>query len=298
MSPASPKKTSKSSKSLSDAHEHGDWRGYSSQMPTKQRRRLLRRANWEEELDDEQELGIEPISGLKRVGRLFWATVFFLPVNLLLSYTLLRTLYAAREKMLAESLYTSIPVWFTLIGVVVFFCFLIMRILTPVLLWLYVLGHEATHAITSLMCFRGVHSFKVDTTGGYVDTEADNPLVSLSPYFIPLWLILWSALYWGVQLIYPFAHDEKIFYGGFGFWMSFHVYWTIRVIPREQPDLLENGLFFSFLYIALMNLIVLVVILALFELISWGDFYSNLKEAALLFWDLACRFYETLLSLT
>ncbi len=296
MSQARAKRSSKSSKAQSDAHEHGDWRGYGSLMPPTHKRRLMRRAHWEDELADELESGIEPISGLKRVGRIFWATVLFLPVNLMLSYTLVRTLYAARDKVLTESLYTSIPVWFTLIGVVVFCVLIFMRVLAPILSWLYVLGHESTHAITSLMCFRGVHSFKVDTTGGYVDTEADNPLVSLSPYFIPLWLIVWSALYWGVQLIYPFAHDEKVFYGGFGFWLSFHIYWTIRVIPREQPDLLENGLYFSFLYVGLMNLIVLVIILALFDVISWGDFFVNAEETVYIFWHLACRFYETLLS--
>ncbi len=261
------------------------------QAPPQKQKQLLLPFDDEEAMLHDYDEGVAPISGLRRVGRIFWATVLFLPLSLVLSFALLRSLLEAMPKVDVSSLLTSTSVWSAFIGLLVFFILFLMRVFGRALLYVYILGHELTHALTSILCFRGVAGIKVSLDGGYVDTEADNPVVALSPYFVPFWLIVWMGSVWAVQKLFPFHYGDYVLYGGFGFWLTFHVYWTIWVIPREQPDLLENGLYFSTLFIGLMNLIMLVIILAVFEVISWAGFYGHIVEVITLFVDIAARLY-------
>ena len=81
--------------------------------------------------------------------------------------------------------------------------------------------------------------------------------------------------------IVPFESYGAWFYAGFGFWWSFHVYWTMWVIPREQPDLLENGVVFSFLIIMLTNIAALLLVLRCFGVISLHGYWTDFKSCAL-----------------
>jgi hypothetical protein len=46
---------------------------------------------------------------------------------------------------------------------------------------------------------------------------------------------------------------------------TFHMVWTLWMIPRDQPDLKENGTFLSLVVIYLANLLVLVALLCVAE---------------------------------
>ncbi len=301
MSDLFQQKTRLSTRKPAPAPEHGDWRrpvanpADTEHLPTPDLslfKRLFLRVSYLEaadndyyfdqlrqrQLEEEQYAQTTPIHGIRRVGRIFWGIVILLPLSMLVSYALLLTLYQQHEEVDLTALLTSTRVWFALIGGAALGCLFILGMLRPLLLLIYVLGHEATHAITSYLCFRHVTSFKVGIDGGYIDTEADNPLVALSPYFVPLWLILFSSLLWGANLLFPFEHYEKIFYANFGFWLAFHIYWTLWIIPREQPDFLENGILFSSLYIGLMNLVMMVIIFVFFDVISLREFWENLLQ--------------------
>ncbi len=292
--------------------EHGDWRCAVDGAPDIEKsaaksqnlfKRLYLRASYleatshESYLDElrhyqyaeEQNSMIEPIDGLKRVGRIFWGIVILLPLSLMTSYALIRTLMEQQDWINLSSILTSEPVWFALVGACSLACIFFAGIFRPILLFFYVLGHEATHVIFSYLCFRKVSSFKVGLDGGYVDTEADNPLVALSPYFFPIWLVLFSSLLWGINLIIPIAHYEKLFYASFGFWLAFHVYWTLWIIPREQPDFLENGILFSALYIWVMNMGMLILLFALFDVITFSSFAENFLSIAHKLFEMASR---------
>ena len=159
----------------------------------------------------------------------------------------------------------------------------------------YVLGHELTHALAAMLCFGKVQALSVDVDGGYVDTDTDNLFVSLAPYFVPLWMLLWLGVLFVANWIYPFAAYLPWFYAGFGFWWAFHVYWTLWVIPREQPDLLENGVVLSFMIIMLTNVVALLLMLRCFGVLSFHgyaqDFVVAAREIAAAFadlWQLLC----------
>jgi hypothetical protein len=56
-----------------------------------------------------------------------------------------------------------------------------------------------------------------------------------------------------------------LFYAAIGVTWAFHMVWTLWMIPRDQPDLKENGTFLSLVIIYLANLLVLVLLLCAAE---------------------------------
>ena len=89
----------------------------------------------------------------------------------------------------------------------------------------------------------------------------------------------------------PFETYQAWFYAGFGFWWAFHIYWTLWVIPREQPDLLENGVVLSFMIIMLTNIAALLLVLRCFGVISLRgyarDFLTCAQDIYTTYHDLA-----------
>src|SRR4051812_1792564 len=57
-------------------------------------------------------------------------------------------------------------------------------------MWLYVFGHELTHAVTGLMSGARIHSFKARSHGGEVELSKANAFIALSPYVVPLYAVL------------------------------------------------------------------------------------------------------------
>lgn len=136
-------------------------------------------------------------------------------------------------------------------------------LLERLFLYFYVLGHELTHAIFVYACLGKVGGISVSADGGYIMTNKSNVLISLSPYFVPFWtvvILLFSTIL-GLVTDIPY-HREALYLLIGGSW-AFHLLWTLWMIPRDQPDLKENGVFFSLVVIYLTNVIVLSVLLCL-----------------------------------
>ncbi len=221
-----------------------------------------------------------PIRGWQCWLRRALAVLVLLPLSLITVMAVLLQFYHAAPAFEQFSFWLSEPVWFSLLGAVLFVSLKTTRLFDPVLIFIYVVGHEMTHALTVLCSFGRVHDVKIDLSGGYVETESDNLIIALSPYFVPLWMLLWMGVVWLADVIYPFEEANAWFYAGFGFWWSFHLFWTCWVIPREQPDMLENGLLFSMLFIIITNIAVLVGVLACFGAISMTGFWADFKVSA------------------
>lgn len=134
-------------------------------------------------------------------------------------------------------------------------------LLKPFFLYLYVLGHELTHA-TFVLCFRGrVTDIHVSTEGGYITTDKTNLLIALSPYFVPFWSVVCALCYALLRLAAePKPGWDLAFYALMGATWTFHLVWTLWMIPRDQPDLKQNGTFLSLVVIYLANLLVLVAL--------------------------------------
>ncbi len=223
------------------------------------------------------------IRGWARVIHLLLALLILLPVSIVSTFTLLRLLYSSGSQIDASFLLQT-PVWFTLMGAASYTALQYSKLLHRLLVYTYVVGHEMTHAIATICCFGKIHNMKIALNGGYVETDKNNFFIALSPYFVPLWMMVWvgvlSLLNWGFEIPY----GEQILFAGLGFWWAFHIYWTLWILPREQPDMLENGLFFSSLLIWVMNMGILVGILALFNLLSLREYLKALVYSAQQIW--------------
>ncbi len=290
-------------RNASPAREHGDWRlplehpAEAEHLPSLSlslwRRLQLRAEYWQEA---EIEPPIIPIQGWPRFLRLVISLFVLLPLSVVMVFALLLQLYQAAPTM-GQRFWLSEPVWFTLVGVAGFISLMVAKFAEPLLIYIYVLGHESTHAVAAVLSFGKINAFKFDLNGGYVETDADNLFIALSPYFTPFWMLVWMLLLWLGNLCFPFASYVAWFYGGFGFWWAFHLYWTFWVIPREQPDMLENGLLFSMLVIMVMNIGLLLGILWGFGVITPEGYWQGFVQSALRIADALGAFFSWVMSL-
>ena len=292
--------------------EHGDWRipldkpEDAEHLPPQDmgvwRKLKLRVAYWQAApaashtasvQDDEPP--VVPVAGWTRALRLLLAWSVLLPLSILMVYALLLHLYHhAGATVGHKSFWLSVPVWYSLLGAGAFISLVISRVALPVMVYVYVVGHELTHAIAAKLCLGKVQTLSIDLNGGYVETDTDNLFIALSPYFVPLWMCIWLLFFWCINLLFPFPEWAAWFYAGFGFWWSFHLYWTIWVIPREQPDMLENGLLFSLLIVLVMNIGILLVVLYAFGVLSPVGYGHDLVVAARNTWQFLCDVYAQL----
>jgi len=154
--------------------------------------------------------------------------------------------------------------WFLAFGAGFLTWFLIYFLL-PRTMWLYVLGHEFTHALAAMMAGGKISSFQVSAKGGHVVTDRVNWWITLSPYFIPLYALIWMALWISVDFWHPLKPYQPILYFGLGVFWCFHLTFTTSMIRLGQTDLSSQGLIFSIVVILLTNL---VFFLFLFSLLA------------------------------
>ncbi len=128
-------------------------------------------------------------------------------------------------------------------------------------LWIYVFGHEATHALWVWMMGGRVSEFNVSSDGGHIISDKHNFWIALAPYFFPLYSILVIAIYGGIGLFYHVEPYHRWLYALIGATWAFHISFTLWMIPRGQTDLTYYGTFFSLVIIYLMNLLVLTLLL-------------------------------------
>jgi hypothetical protein len=153
------------------------------------------------------------------------------------------------------------------------------RLFQPFFLYLYVLGHELTHAVFVYL-FRGkVTGFHVSTSGGYITTNKTNLVIALSPYFVPLWSVVAALAFVLLRLFFDLTRAWDLsFYGVMGLTWTFHIVWTLWMIPRDQPDLKENGTFLSLVVIFFGNLLVLVGLMCVASAAPWESFKGFGRE--------------------
>ena len=149
------------------------------------------------------------------------------------------------------------------IGCVLMMGWFFTGLLERLFLYFYVLGHELTHAVFVYACGGKVGGIHVTADGGYVMTSKSNALIALSPYFVPFWSVVILGISTLLGVFYQIPHHNQALYFLIGFSWSFHLLWTLWMIPRDQPDLKENGVFFSLVVIYLANVVVLSILLCL-----------------------------------
>jgi hypothetical protein len=152
--------------------------------------------------------------------------------------------------------------WFVSFGAG-FVAWLFIFIFLPRTLWLYVLGHEFTHALAALLAGGKVTAFKVSSQGGHVMTDRVSWWISLSPYFVPIYALIWMGLWLTVDFYHPLRDWLPVLYFGVGVFWAFHLTFTASMLHRQQTDLSREGYLFSGSIIALFNLLAVLLLLGL-----------------------------------
>jgi hypothetical protein len=199
-----------------------------------------------------------PTGTLTRLGR-WMLGLLLLPLCWVTSWTFFTQF---SDATLDHGFWKMPAFWYFATGVLLMTGWFFTGLLRPVFLYLYVLGHELTH-ILFIWVFRGrVSDWGVSLDGGYVTTDKSNIVIALSPYFIPLWAALGVVVHALLGLAFELPPvSDKILFGWVGFFWAFHLLWTLWMIPRDQPDLKENGRFLSLVIIYLANQLILAALL-------------------------------------
>jgi hypothetical protein len=137
-------------------------------------------------------------------------------------------------------------------------CWLVLFFLMPKPMWLYVLGHELTHALWAWLFGGEVKRMKVTSKGGHVIVTKTNFLIALAPYFFPLYAAIVVAVFVTGHLIWNWQGILVWFHLLLGAAYAFHVTLTLYILQTRQTDITEHGYLFSAVVIFLGNTLLLL----------------------------------------
>ncbi len=135
-------------------------------------------------------------------------------------------------------------------------CWIVIFLILPKPMWIYVLGHELTHALWTWLFGGTVKKMKVTSSGGHVVISKTNFLIALAPYFFPLYAVIvigvfaLGRFFWGWPLVW--------FHLLVGAAYAFHVTLTFYTLKTRQSDITSQGYLFSAVVIFLGNVCVLL----------------------------------------
>jgi hypothetical protein len=138
-------------------------------------------------------------------------------------------------------------------------CWVVIYLLLPKPMWIYVLGHELTHAIWAWLFGAEVRRLKVTSSGGHVMITKTNFLIALAPYFFPLYAVLVVLIFLVGHLIWDLRHFLALFHLLLGAAYAFHVTLTTHILKTRQSDITQQGYLFSAVVIYLGNISVLLL---------------------------------------
>ncbi len=138
-------------------------------------------------------------------------------------------------------------------------CWLTIYLLLPKPMWVYILGHELTHALWTWLLGGKVKKFRASANGGHVVVSKSNFVIALAPYFFPLYAVLVVLFFLGGHWLWNWRHHLVWFHLLLGAAYSFHVTLTWHILKHSQSDISEQGYLFSAVVIFLGNVTVLLV---------------------------------------
>lgn len=136
---------------------------------------------------------------------------------------------------------------------------LVVFLMLPKPMWIYVVGHELTHAVWTWLFGGSVKQFKIGSKGGHVVVTKNNFLVSLAPYFFPLYAVMVVGGFVAGHLIWNWSAYQVWFHLLLGVAYSFHVTLTAHILRTRQSDITQHGYLFSAVIIFLGNVLVLLI---------------------------------------
>jgi hypothetical protein len=138
-------------------------------------------------------------------------------------------------------------------------CWIVVFIMLPKPMWVYVVGHELTHAVWTWVFGGKVKKFKATSEGGHVIVTKSNFVIALAPYFFPLYAVIVVLVFMIGSLIWPWARHIVWFHLLLGAAYAFHVTLTWDILKTRQSDITGQGYLFSGVVIFLGNALVLLI---------------------------------------
>ena len=118
----------------------------------------------------------------------------------------------------------------------------------------YVVAHELTHALWGKLFGAKVGKIRISSGGGSVSLSKTNMLITLSPYFFPLYTVIVILLRSVVGLFIEPIPFPLLWLFFVGLTWGFHICFTVQSLLSHQPDIHEYGRLFSYTIIYLFNL--------------------------------------------
>jgi hypothetical protein len=142
--------------------------------------------------------------------------------------------------------------------------YLVVHLLLHKPVFAYVMGHELTHALFALLFGGSVKSLHAGDRGGRVVVTKSNVLITLAPYFFPLYTAICLLLYAAARFGNADARLMNILVGAGGATFAFHLVLTGVFLGTDQSDIQEHGAFFSYPLIYLFNVAFAVALVAIY----------------------------------
>jgi len=117
----------------------------------------------------------------------------------------------------------------------------------------YVLAHELTHALWGALMGADIFSINVSDDKGSVVMSKTNVLITLAPYFFPLYTVMTIAAYYILGIFFSVEKYNLFWLAAIGFCWGFHLTFTISALMQHQTDIHEHGRLFSYAIIYLCN---------------------------------------------
>lgn len=138
-------------------------------------------------------------------------------------------------------------------------CWVVIFVWLPKPMWIYVFGHEWTHALWTWLFGGEVKRMKVSAKGGHVVISKTNFLITLAPYFFPLYAVIVIGVFALGNLIWNWHGYLVWFHLCVGAAYAFHVTLTFHTLKTQQSDITSQGYLFSAVVIFLGNILVLLL---------------------------------------
>ncbi len=152
----------------------------------------------------------------------------------------------------------------------------------------YVLAHELTHALWGMCMGARVVTLRVRRNTGSVTLSRTNFLISLAPYFFPLYTVLVVVAYYTAKLFISVERYTLFWLGLIGFTWGFHLTFTLASLTQRQSDIRDQGRLFSYTVIYCLNMLGLALGIVLVSRVTIGQLVdslcTNMVSSALLVW--------------
>ncbi len=198
------------------------------------------------------------------------AYIIYIPLLILFTFELYRTGVSVYQHYM-------IYMWFG-IGLVSYF--ILGLFFRKNRAWLQTFSHELTHTIVSIFFFRKIHSFTAERGEGVMTFSGGkfkigDLMISLSPYFLPIFTIFFLLIRHVVTGEATYIFDFLI-----GFTFAFHLGCFKAQTGSYQTDISQHGCFFS--YIVIFTFLALNISLVLLSIES--NLFPAIKDYFIQAW--------------